>query len=220
MSFLFNSGWFSGCSRSFSGVWTSGRWGQSAHFRRSTHLLDRVEWEPKRKWFLWMIKNRSNSWVEYEKTLKETLSILAGRFEWSCHLFNIGNCAKNPHVEDFEKIPQSLDGIFSLFIPKVLRITHSNCRTIQHHPTIHGQDWQETLALVQRCKFHGVPWQFFFWQVEVQRTNYLPSLKVTAKAPENRPKPKRKGLSSIHHFVFGSVMPMLITRKNPGGRGI
>ena len=44
----------------------------------------------------------------------------------------------------------------------------------------------------------------------------VPSLKLTAKAPENRPSPKRKGSSPNHHFsgamlVLGSVAVQLMS---------
>ena len=56
------------------------------------------------------------------------------------------------------------------------------------------------------AKYHGHP---------------VPSLKLTAKAPENRPKPKRKGSSSNHQFsgamlVSGRVISEAIFAKTSG----
>ena len=38
------------------------------------------------------------------------------------------------------------------------------------------------------------------WTITLSKSKYLPSLKLTAKAPENGPKPKRKRSSSNHPF--------------------
>ena len=56
-------------------------------------------------------------------------------------------------------------------------------------------------AVPPRCNRHHQDYEAFL----VGNPN-LPSLKLTAKAPENRPGPKRKGLSSKHPFSGANLL--------------